>query len=199
VPQNDDEELRATPNETGPDMTDGLQDQLEALERRIRRLEDDSDIRLALVRYGHTYDAGQGSEWVDCFTDDAVYDHLHPNVPSEWQAFYPFAEFDDKGWRMTGRPTLQKFIDLQPADGAGKHLILDHVISRGSDPDRATSVSYFVRVDELNGDRVITAYGRYLDDLVRCEDGRWRFEKRRIDLQSLAADTSVGPDFGRTK
>ncbi|HEV3309755.1 MAG TPA: nuclear transport factor 2 family protein [Chloroflexota bacterium] len=172
-------------------------DQIAALTARVRELEDERDIRLTLERYGHSIDYGLEDQWVDCFTEHGVDDHRMANMPSEWKSIFPFAEFDSGGMRLVGRDALAAFIAMhtRPPKSLHKHLVVDTVITRGLDPDKAESASYFLRVDEAGPDRIISAFGRYIDQLERCEDGRWRFSERRIELESLLPTASEGPNF----
>jgi SnoaL-like domain len=155
---------------------------------RLRRLEDERDIRVALDRYGHSIDYGLESAWVDCFTADGVYD-LRLRVPvAGLQSTFPFAEVDPGGLRFTGARALASFVAVhsRPPVAYHKHIVVDQVIVLDGDPDRARATSYFLRVDDLAGRREIVAFGRYIDRLVRCADSRWRFEERLVDLESSA-------------
>jgi hypothetical protein len=177
------------------DPADG--DRLAALTARVGELEDEREIRLALERYGHAIDYGLEDQWVDCFTADGVDDHRMANMPNEWKSLFPFAEFDSGGMRLIGRDALAAFIAMhtRPPDSLHKHLVIDALVTRGDDPDKAEATSYFLRVDEQGPDRIISAFGRYIDQLERGEDGRWRFSYRRIELESLLPTASQGPDF----
>jgi len=42
-----------------------------------------------------------------------------------------------------------------------------------------------MRVNHLAGERVITGFCRYLDDMIRCDDLRWRFSQRICEIESL--------------
>ena len=44
--------------------------------------------------------------------------------------------------------------------------------------------SGFVRLDESPAGPVVRSFGRYRDELVRCEDGRWRFELREAFIEN---------------
>jgi hypothetical protein len=172
-------------------------DELAAVIARLRELEDERDIRLALERYGHSIDYGLEDEWVDCFTENGVDDHRMANLPNEWKSIFPFAEFDAGGMRLVGRKALAMFIAMhtRAPETFHKHLVVDTVITRDIDPDRAQSTSYFLRIDERGPERFISSFGRYIDQLDRGEDGRWRFSERRIELESLIPTATEGPNF----
>jgi len=55
------------------------------------------------------------------------------------------------------------------------------------DGDRASVVSYFLRVDAgvEPGPAFVLASGRYLDDFVRGDDGVWRIRARRCEVENL--------------
>jgi hypothetical protein len=172
---------------------------LDALRARLQLLEDERDIRAALERYGHTIDYGLEAEWVDCFTNDGVDDHRVPNMPAEWKEFFPFAEFDPGGMRIVGRDALAAFVSLhtRAPETLHKHIVVDAVISVDEPGHGARSTSYFLRVDEMGTERIISAFGKYIDHLERGADGRWRFVERRIELESLTPAANKGPTFGR--
>jgi hypothetical protein len=68
------------------------------------------------------------------------------------------------------------------------------------DGDRARVDSYFARIDLDPTGSFIRAFGRYRDTLVRCPDGRWRFEHRiaEIDGTHPLAEPTVGPDVSQS-
>lgn len=158
---------------------------------RLSKLEDERDIRLALERYGHNIDYGLESAWVDCFTAEGVYDlRLRLALP-ELQNIFPFAVVDSGGVRFTGAKALASFVAVhsRPPGAYHKHIVVDQVIVLGPGPDQAQATSYFLRVDDLADRREVVAFGRYFDKLTRCQDGRWRFAERIVDLES----SSIAP------
>jgi hypothetical protein len=44
--------------------------------------------------------------------------------------------------------------------------------------DTATSTSYFAILSDIDGGPSLNFYGRYVDELVRCDDALWRFTSR---------------------
>ena len=167
---------------------------LEALTARLRALEDERDILRALERYGHSIDYGLEQEWVDCFTEDGVYDFPGMTEPL---VVLPAAELDAKGMRFRGHPALAAFVAThsRPPEARHKHVVADQVVTLGDDPDTARATSYFMRLDDVDGERLITAFGRYIDRLRRCGDGRWRFTERIVELESnaIASAESLDP------
>ncbi len=63
-----------------------------------------------------------------------------------------------------------------------KHLLFQPQIRL--DGDHATVESGFARLDEGPQGPVLRSFGRYLDELTRCQDGRWRFARREAFIQS---------------
>ena len=60
-------------------MTEDAADRIEQLERRLRALEDEREIRELLSRYSFGADVYRGESWVSLWTDDGLYD-LGPSV-----------------------------------------------------------------------------------------------------------------------
>lgn len=150
---------------------------LAELSSRLRRLEDERAIRATLYQYGHALDYGAEADWVDCFVADAYYEvryRAEGATPGRVDQHH-------------GHEQLAAFAagHSRAPDRWHKHVLVEPVI--GIDGDRATVVSYFMRVDERDGERVIYAFGRYLDVLVREPDGRWRFARRVAEVESRSA------------
>ena len=55
-------------------MENPQQIDVEELVRRLAALEAERAILRTLYRYGHSIDYGLEQEWVDCFTEDGVFD-----------------------------------------------------------------------------------------------------------------------------
>jgi hypothetical protein len=55
------------------------------------------------------------------------------------------------------------------------------------DGDRAAVESGFARLDESAVGPLVRSFGRYRDELVRCEDGRWRFSQREAFIENSVA------------
>jgi ketosteroid isomerase-like protein len=51
--------------------------------------------------------------------------------------------------------------------------------------DEATAESYFARLNDSPEGPVVRSFGRYMDVLVRCQDGAWRIRHRRLERESL--------------
>jgi hypothetical protein len=149
---------------------------LDELIPRLQALEAERDVLATLYRYGHALDYGAETDWVDCFTTAAHYEIREPGT-----AAVPTVRSYD------GRDELAAFAaaHTRAPERFHKHLVADPVIA--VEGDRATSVSYFLRLDHVDGERVVYAFGRYRDELVRCTDGRWRFAVRIAEVESRRA------------
>ncbi len=140
-------------------MADGL------LEERVRELEDERAILRTLYTYGHGIDYGLEEQFLDCWTEDAV---LSGRTGPRWPAVRPSP-------RRSG-PTRT------PRTFFHKHVIVEPRID--IDGERATSECYFARWDDYEEGPEIRSFGRYRDVLIRCPDGRWRFQERRTEREA---------------
>lgn len=128
-----------------------------------------------LYRYGHSIDYGHEEEWLDCFEPGGAFD-VRYRVGAKWSR------------RYEGRSELAGFIAAhsRAPDRWHKHLLFEPLVT--VDGDRATARSYFARLDaDSDGTPFVRAFGRYLDELVRGPDGRWRFVERVAEVEAVAA------------
>lgn len=146
------------------------------LARRVARLEDEREVLATLYRYGHTIDARQDDSWLELFTADGVYDiRYEPSAQSST---------DRPHRRHVGAAELAEFITTHSRAYAHhhKHLLIEPLIE--IDGTDAAVTSYFLRIDGIGGERVIYAFGRYVDRLTKGGDGRWRFASRIVRVES---------------
>lgn len=153
------------------------------LERRLRLLEDRQAILETLHRYGQALDYGLEEEFLDCFTADASWDTepMRDVVRDEQLRVGRLPA------GHVGRDELRGFVQRHTnAPGHWhKHLVVDPLIEL--DGDTAHVTSYFLRIDadrDSSGAH-IRASGRYRDELVRCEDGRWRIAARKAETEAF--------------
>jgi hypothetical protein len=158
---------------------------LEALAERLKLLEDERDIRATIERYGHSIDYGREADWVDVFTPNAVFTVRLPQVPDGLKDAFPFAEVDDTGFKLVGSKALAAFAAMhsRPPAAYHKHVVANFVIAFDG-PNSARVTTYAFRVDGLADRREILAFGRHLDKVVRCRDGRWRIAERLYEMES---------------
>ena len=139
-------------------------------ELRLRRLEDERAIVATLHRYGHSIDYGDEARFLDCFTDDGVFD-VH------WQG-------GESVMTLYGRGELEQFISRhsRSPEGRHKHVVVEPLIT--VDGDAAQCSAYFFLLHDVGDEPVLRMFGRYTDTLARGADGRWRFTVRRADVES---------------
>ena len=147
----------------------------DALLARLQVLEDERAILQTLYQYGHAMDYGPDADFVDCFTDDGVWEIRMRRIP-------------DGAFTCTGRAEITASLEMQTSVRApalyAKHLLIEPRIVL--DGDAASVDSYFLRIEPRDdGPTQIVASGRYLDRLVRGDDGRWRFTHRIAEIDDM--------------
>jgi ketosteroid isomerase-like protein len=124
-------------------------------------------IRETLHRYAIFLDDGRVAEFLDLFSEDAI---------------FTAAEFVYEGREGIRTELAEK--ERPP----GKHLPFPALIELES-PTRARAWSDFLRVkQDRSGDPEswkITNVGRYYDVLVKGDDGRWRFQRRDVQILEM--------------
>ena len=145
-----------------------MDDDLNSLSQRVARLEAERDIAALLARYAHCIDYGHGIEWVECFTPDGRFEVRRPA--------------GDDTVRV-GAEELTAFArGRQPSSVPSKHFTSQLMIE--VDGDTATACTYFALLKDVESDPSLDFYGRYLDDLVRGPDSRWRIARRVTEGES---------------
>ena len=160
-------------------MGENVMERVEALEKRLKVLEEERAILSTLYTYGHAIDYGLKAEWLDCFTDDAVY---------KVQAFgitIPEVGVKQPASGLKGKKILSMYIanHTKSPELRHKHFLVEPVI-RLDDGGQAFVESYFARLDEDRNGPYVLAFGRYLDKMIKSKDGKWRFKERICDMES---------------
>lgn len=148
---------------------------MDALSERLRVLEDERAILQTLHQYGHSMDYGPDADFIDCFTEDGVWDVQMRKTPAS-------------GFKCRGHAEIEASLATQTSVRApalyAKHLVIEPLIAVTG--DEASVQSYFLRVEpQDSGPSQIVASGRYLDSLVRCPDGRWRITERVAEIDDM--------------
>jgi len=155
--------------------------------QRLSALEAEKNILRTLYQYGHCIDYGDRTGWLDCFTADAVFELKYQQANGPVPRTHGEGETTDKGIRYSGRDALKSFVETHTSAPQmwHKHLLIEPCISLANDGRSASVTSYFLRVDDRSGERIIMAFGRYIDSLVLEADGRWRFKHRTAEIESV--------------
>ena len=132
---------------------------------------DERAILRVLYAYCHTIDYGDEAGWVGLFASDGIF---HVELPRGLPPIH-----------CAGQKELAAFVGAHPRAPAAlhKHLLLNPLIELHGNEARVAS--YFQLLLDIDGDPETYCFGRYLDQLVRCEGGTWRFRKRVAQVQSM--------------
>ncbi len=145
-----------------------------SLDDAVRQLLDRNAIRELIARYAHSVDRRDLDGVAACFTADAAY----RGSLGQGSIDVALAALRE---RMAQYTSTMHFIGNQLVDLSG---------------DRATSETYAIAYHQMqreDGRRNMAVGVRYLDDLLRTEDG-WRICRREVKLEWQRFDELVpGP------
>lgn len=152
------------------------------LRAELSQLKAERDIRRRLLRYGVTIDGRDVDGWVGCFTADGVFEVLRSGLLEA---------------RIAGRDALRDFIEAHSADRSlvFRHCIFDSTIDVRD--ERADALSYFIRLDDVDGRPALRVFGQYRDELIREGDGSWRIARRTAEIDSFHAGSGAPPGWAR--
>lgn len=130
----------------------------DSVSARVQRLEDLHELQQLRANYCQHLDSGRWDELVELFTQDGAFVGLST---------------------ARGREDLRSFFsELQQGPlSAWWHFSSNETLE--VDGDRATGQTWLLQPCVVEGESQLAA-GRYVDQMVRCSDGRWRFEERRV-------------------
>jgi hypothetical protein len=131
-------------------------------------LEDIDEIRQLLVRIFHAGDAFDKEQWLDCYTDDAVFDS-------------PIIHMEGRDELLEGFPHLR-------GTSPTRHWIGNILVE--VDGEEATSSSYLLCVSATQPPRFLVS-GVYHDRFRRV-DGRWLFSERILALDGFEEPPAAG-------
>jgi hypothetical protein len=103
----------------------------------------------------------------------------------EFGEILPFVGVPQPPEGLKGREMLAQYIASHTYAPVlwHKHFLVEPVIKPEAD-GKASVESYFARLDEDGKGAYIMAYGRYLDRMVRCPDGKLRFKERCCQIET---------------
>jgi 3-phenylpropionate/cinnamic acid dioxygenase small subunit len=155
------------------------------LAETVRQLRDERAIADTLYRYCHALDAGSVDEIMDCYTPEPVLDILSMHhTPGRTGTPH------QNGVIHQGRAQVLDFYNsIRPPTAAPRiptHHHINNLRVLELTDDSASTVCYMeaVSMKDSPSPRIV-AYGRYLDSLLRSEDGTWRIQARAIELVEL--------------
>lgn len=133
---------------------------------------DHDAIRNALERIAHLADLGTPEEYLECFTDDAVW------------GLSSAAGLPIKETVLQGRNAIYEGVmDRRRVGVQGPGTYTAHAVSTTSfevDGDTARVRSLFMYYTGINTMPELAAVGRYSDTFERADDGRWLLSHRNI-------------------
>lgn len=147
----------------------------------LRTLRDECAVVRLLHDYGHHIDYGMSRAWLDLFMPDARYVLRYRAGLTPRSIATPERIGSDLVYR--GHPALTAFVGAHShaPDRWHKHMIANWRIDVTG--ERADVSSYFTRIDATDTGARIVAAGRYVDVVVRGDDGRWRFAERVAEIE----------------
>lgn len=133
---------------------------------QLQYLNDERAIIWALYEYAHSFDYGPEKRFRDCFTSTG-------STEKRWRG-----EFESKHRNhesLTPGP-------WKPHEGS-KHIV--HVpMVLSIDGDTASTEAYWTYLVEGGNNPHLQSFGRYIDQLKKGSDGRWRIDERIIDVEA---------------
>ena len=134
----------------------------DALEARLRRLEDLEEIRDLLNAYGRTLDEKDAPGYAALFAEDA-----------EWSG---------GGYSASTRAGIQQMVERlfanNPPPTGSSHVMTSMMIELDCDAAKSWC-RWMLVIPGPDGKPTIRVAGRYMDDLARI-DGRWKFKTRYL-------------------
>jgi ketosteroid isomerase-like protein len=130
----------------------------QTIETRLQRLEDLHELQQLRARYCQHLDSGRWDDLVELFTEDGAFVGLST---------------------ARGRADLRSFFSGLQAGvlSAWWHFSSNETLE--VDGNEATGQTWLLQPCVVDGQSQLAA-GRYVDSMVRCPDGRWRFVTRQV-------------------
>lgn len=124
-----------------------------------------AQLRNLYSRYCFGLDYLNDEEMLDCFTEDGVF------------------ALSDRG-DFAGHDEIQAILDAS-SGSRNRHNIVNVCIDE-VDGDRARTRAYFILLRPDDGATI--SYGHYVDDAVLCDDGQWRWTRKRVNFDWRSDD-----------
>ena len=137
------------------------------IEARLKYLEDRFEIQDLICEYVHSMEDKDPERFKDCFTDDAEY-----LVGGMWGDF--------KGKDAIAETTSQ----FAFAFFESHHFTTGHHILNITGDTATGRCDAFVTAGDSEGTSIVSS-ASYKDEFRRCEDGKWRFSRRKIEMHYL--------------
>ena len=147
-----------------PDITD---EEIRELQASVRRLQDEQAIIDLMYACSHGLDGKEYENFMACYTDDGRF------------AWKPLPD-GDFVLDVRGTEQLDGFYrdqEVRTPAGAEHHVLTNPRIV-ANDGSSARVVSWYLIIRNYGGRPGVRSTGRYLDEVVRGEDGRWRIRER---------------------
>jgi hypothetical protein len=140
-----------------------------ALDTRVRRLQDEEQIRELLEEYGHTFDTRDLDGYSRLFARKGTW---NGNFGGSYVTSTGPAEVLAMMVRVLGKP------QYDPNKVAGLHLMTNFFIH--VDGDLATAQSKWTFFGRSKDNKLVPSLAGHYDDKLIREDGQWRFLERRV-------------------
>jgi 3-phenylpropionate/cinnamic acid dioxygenase small subunit len=147
-----------------PDITEA---EIRELRATVRRLEDEQAIIDLMYACSHGLDGKEYENFMACYTEDGRF------------AWKPLPD-GDFVLDVRGTEQLDGFYrdqEVRIPAGAEHHVLTNPRII-ANDGSSARVVSWYLIIRNYGGRPGVRSTGRYLDEVVRGEDGRWRIRER---------------------
>ncbi|MGV3549214.1 nuclear transport factor 2 family protein [Rhizobium sp.] len=141
---------------------------------RLELLEAERDILDTLNAYGHCLDTGDEAGWVNCFAENGRWSSQSPD-PSR-----PPVD-------ISGRAQLRDFAESHSRrpERFHIHIVVSPRVTLAEDLRTADVTSYMFTMMRHDGIApVLRVFGRYIDQMEKCQDGRWRFTWRHAEIDA---------------
>ena len=124
-------------------------------------LADKEELRDLVTRYCLYIDSGRYDDWVDCFTDDGVFDSP---ILGRWAGKAKLKEFTEKYRDWTGA--------AQP-----RHCVMNVLVQ--VEGNHATGECYLLMTHASENKTELVVSGRYEDRMEKV-NGKWLFKERKV-------------------